>query len=486
LLPLFSLLLLAQIQFDLTRLPFVLDNGATPEKHLVETMPGGIAVFDYNGDGRLDIFFANGAELPRGKKFPNRLLRNDGNFQFTDVTAEAGLAGEGYSIGASAADFDGDGHIDLFVAGLYANRLYRNLGNGKFADVTQAAGIRSDEWGIAGAWFDYDGDGKLDLLVVNYGRIDLDHPRACGTPVRVYCNPRFYEPRPNQLYRNLGGGKFALSDALDGWKGRGMSAAILDFDSDGHLDAFVTNDGMPNFLFRNLGNGKFEEVGLLSGVALLDHGRAVASMGVDVDGPNIVVTALSGETYPLFRLTAPGQFEDRTAASQLGRLSNPYAGWGVVFGDFDNDGHRDLFTANSHVDDTLPNYKQANTVFRNLGNGRFEAVDAGLSKRIAAHRGAVAADFDGDGRLDVVVSVIGEEAELWKNTTPNAGRHLFVPPPAIGDLVTVDGASRLFSPSVGYASSLYAPLHFGRGARQAAPEVQIRPLKPLPRTPRQN
>ncbi len=465
-----SLLLFAQIQFDLARLPFVLNNGASPDKHLVETMPGGIAVFDYNNDGKPDIFFANGAELPQGKKFPNRLYRNDGAFRFTDVTDEAGLAGQGYSVGASAADYDGDGHVDLFVAGLYANRLYRNLGNGRFADVTAASGIRSDEWGIAAAWFDYDADGLLDLLVVNYGRIDLAKPRACGNPVRVYCNPKYYPPRPNQLYRNAGNGKFILTKALDAWPGRGMSVAILDYDRDGKWDAFVTNDGLPNSLFRNLGAGNFEEVALVAGVALLDHGKPVASMGVDVDGDTLAVSALSGETYPLFRATAPGQFADQTASSQLGRLSNPYAGWGIVFADFDNDGHRDLFTANSHVDDTLPNYKQPNTVFRALGNGKFEAVAAGLSQTVAAHRGAVAADFDGDAKLDVVVSVIGEAAQLWRNVTPNAGRAVFVPVSRIGGKATVEGQSRFFLPSVGYASSAHVPLHFGLGTPK--------PLKP--------
>ncbi len=466
------MLLLANILFELSTLPFVLDNGKTPEKHLVETMPGGIAVFDYNRDGRPDIFFTNGATLPSGKKFPNRLFRNDGNFQFTDVTKAAGLEGEGYSMGASAADFDGDGHVDLFVAGLYANRLYRNLGDGRFADVTAKAGIQSDEWGVAGAWFDYDQDGLLDLLVVNYGRIDLAKPRACGDKQRIYCHPRYYPPRPNQLYRNLGGGTFVLSPALANFPGRGMSAAIFDYDGDGRLDAFVTNDGLPNALFHNLGKGKFEEAALTAGVALLDHGQAVASMGVDVNEGDVAVSALSGETFPLFRAAGKGAYTDRTAASHLGRLTNPYAGWGILFADFDNDGERDLFTANSHVDDTLPNYRQPNTVFRNLGNGKFEFVDAGLGQAIAAHRGAAVADFDGDGRLDVVVSVIGAPAELWRNVS-KAGHSISIPVEQIGTRVTVDGRTRLFSPSAGYASSIHTPLHFGLGAKTKPEKVEL-------------
>lgn len=470
-----------------TNLRFVLENAPTPEKHMLETMPGGIAVFDYNNDGKADIFFANGAELPAlrktSAKYHNRLFRNDGGWKFTDVTVEAGLAGEGYAMGASAGDFDGDGHVDLFVAGVYRNALYRNLGNGKFADATAASGILSNEWSVAGGWFDFDNDGKLDLLVTNYGRIDLKNPRSCGTP-RIYCHPKYYEPRPNQLYRNLGGGKFAdvsASSGIAAHLGRGMSIAFADYDADGRMDAFVTNDNLPNFLFHNLGKGKFEETALLGGVALLDHGKPVASMGTDFrdfdnDGrPDVVVTALNGETFPLFR-NQGGTFQDATASTGLGRLTNQYSGWGVGLVDFDNDGWKDLFTANSHVNDLVEKfeaatYRQANTVFRNQ-NGKFVAAVTGLEKAVAAHRGAAFADFDNDGRIDVVVTVLGAPAELWRNVSP-VQHWLGVKVDVIGTRIRIGTQVNQMSTSVSYASSVHGPVHFGLGDATKVERIEI-------------
>lgn len=473
-----------------TNLRFVLENSPTAEKHMLETMPGGVAVFDYNNDGKPDIFFANGADVPTlrktGAKFHNRLFRNEGGWRFTDVTAEAGLSGEGYAMGASAGDFDGDGLVDLFVAGVYHNALYRNLGNGTFADVSAGSGILSNEWSVAGGWFDFDNDGKLDLLVTNYGRIDLKNPRSCGTP-RIYCHPRYYDPRPNQLYRNLGNGTFADVSVPSGvakHRGRGMSIAFADYDADGRLDAFVTNDNLPNFLFRNLGGGKFEEAALLAGVALLDNGKAVASMGTDFrdydnDGrPDIVVTALNGETFPLFRNTGGGLFQDFTSASLLGRLTNRFSGWGVGFADFDNDGWKDLFTANSHVNDLVEKfeattYRQANTVFRNNA-GKFESAVTGLEKSIAAHRGAAFADFDGDGRIDVVVTVLGAPVELWRNVS-KPQHWLAVKVDAIGARIRIGSQHNHMTTSVSYASSVHAPVHFGLGS---ATEVSVEIIWP--------
>lgn len=497
---LFSSMLYAQeIRFERTasNLSFVLENSPTAQKHMVETMPGGIAVLDYNQDGKPDLFFTNGATLPgldkTAPRYWNRLFRNEGNWKFTDVTAETGVSGVGYSMGVTVGDFDNDGFPDLFVAGLYRNQLLRNLGNGKFADVTAGSGILSNEWGVTGGWFDFDNDGKLDLLVVNYGKIDLKNPRFCGDTarqVRVYCHPKYYEPRPNQLYRNLGNGKFedvTQSSGLGKHLGRGMSVAFGDADGDGRIDAFLTNDGLANFLFRNAGGGKFEETALLAGVALLDHGKAIASMGTefqdyDNDGrPDLIVTALNGETFPVFHNEGNGMFSDRTARSGLAQLTNRYAGWGVGLVDLDNDGAKDIFTANSHVNDIAEQfeattYKQANAVFRNAGAGKFMAVAAsGLEKTLAAHRGAVFADFDGDGRLDAVVSVLGTEPELWRNVSPGAQQWVGLQlvgsasnRDAIGAVVTVNGQVQTVTSSTSYASSVAGPIHFGLGAATKA------------------
>lgn len=486
----------ADIRFERVAgaVPFTLAHHPTADKHMVETMPGGLAVFDFDNDGRLDLFFANGAALPalrkEGPKDWNRLYRNEGNWKFSDVTEKAGLRGEGYALGAAAGDFDGDGFVDLFVAGLYRNALYRNKGDGTFEDVTAKAGILSDEWSVAGGWFDYDNDGRLDLLVTNYGRLDLKAPRFCGDRarnLRIYCHPKYYDPRPNQLYRNKGGGVFENVTELSGLgehRGRGMSIAFADYDADGRMDAFVTNDNLPNFLFRNLGNGRFEETALLAGVALLDHGRPVASMGTDFrdadnDGrPDIVVTALSGETFPFFKNGAGGAFTDAGTPSQLARLTNRFAGWGVQFGDLDNDGHKDLFTANSHVNDLVEKfeaaaYRQPNTVFRNQGGGKFAlAENTGLETAVDAHRGLALADLDNDGRLDAVVTVLGAPVELWRNVTADAHHWIaFRVPP--GTRVSVGAQHHHMSSSVSYASSVQAPLHFGVGAARVVEKVEI-------------
>jgi enediyne biosynthesis protein E4 len=484
---------------------FVLENCPTDRKHLIETMPGGIAAFDYDGDGLTDIYFANGAFVPslekNSPKYSNRLYRNLGGFKFKDVTLQAGVGGAGYSMGAAAADYDNDGHIDLFVPGVGKNILYRNRGDGTFEDVTAKAGIKNDSWSVDGAWFDYDNDGLLDLFVVNYVQWSPAFDAFCGNSagnIRVYCHPRFFKGLPNRLYHNQGDGTFKDVSAESGIAshvGKGMSAAIADYDHDGFLDVFVTNDKLPNFLFRNLRNGHFEEVAFQTGVALLDSGSEISNMGADFrdvnnDGlPDIATTALSGETFPLFRNQGHGHFTDAGYASRLSRLSRIYSGWGIGVFDFDNDGWKDIFTTNSHVNDRVEafeatEYKQHNSIFLNKGNGTFSDVSAGAGDGFSvkrAHRGCAFADFNNDGKIDVVVSALGQPAELWKNISPAGNTWLTLRltgtksnRDGIGAEIRIGDQYNHMTTAVGYASSSHSGVHFGTGKQKQVDRIEIR------------
>ena len=484
-------------------LDFVLHNNPTPRKHMIETMAGGLAAFDYNNDGKVDIFLTNGAAIPslekESPKFFNRLYRNDGGMKFTDVTLQAGVAGEGYSMGAAAADYNNDGYTDLFVAGVYRNILYRNLGNGKFEDVTEAAGIKSDKWSVAAGWLDYDNDGWLDLFVVNYAHWTPDFDRYCGDRernLRVYCHPKYFEGLPNTLYRNRRDGTFEDVSKEAGILehiGRGMSVAFADYDNDGFTDVFVTNDNLPNFLFRNRRNGTFEEVALEAGVALTNNGAPIASMGADFRDFNndglcdINVTALAGETFPLFRNLGKGSFLDATHSSQIAQLSAARSGWSNGFFDFNNDGWKDLFTANSDVNDLVDlfqstHYKQPNSLFANLGDGTFRDVSSDAGFTLArAHRGSAFADFDNDGKVDVVVSALGESAELWQNVSPDPNHWLVLKltgtrsnRDGIGAKIRVGDQFNHVTTAVGYASSSPSTVHFGTGKLEKIDRIEIR------------
>jgi hypothetical protein len=471
----------------------VLENSPTPRKHLVETMAGGVAAFDYDGDGRTDIYFTNGAALPS--------MTNLGGLKFQDVTTQAGVAGEGYSMAAAVGDYDNDGHPDLFVAGVRKNILYRNRGDGTFEDVTDKAGIKSDRWSIGAAWLDYDNDGLLDLFVVNYVQWSPDFDHFCGDPdrnLRVYCHPRLFAGTSNQLYHNEGHGRFkdvSRESGITAAVGKGMAAAVADYDQDGLPDIFVTNDKMPNSLFHNKGNGHFEERALLAGVALPDTGNAGSSMGADFrdynnDGlPDVLLTALSGETFPLFRNLGGGSFADASYSSHMGPISRSYSGWGVGLFDLDNDGWKDIFTANSHVNDRIEmfeatEYRQHNSVFHNRGDGTFEdqSTEAGSDFLVPrAHRGAAFADFNGDGKLDVVVSSLGDRPELWENTSPNDNTWLIVRltgrksnRDGIGAQVHLGDQWNQMTTSVGYASSSDFGVHFGTGKQRQIDRIDIR------------
>jgi len=482
---------------------FVYEHSPTPEKHYVESAPGGLAVFDYNGDGRPDIFFTNGAKTPSLQKvlpvYANRLFRNDGGMRFTDVTDSAGLSGVGYAMGAAAGDYDNDGDVDLFVSGVRRNQLLRNTGNGRFDDVTAQAGIASGEWAVAAGWFDYDNDGRLDLFVVNYVQWSAETNRFCGDQARgsrIYCHPRFFQGLPNRLYRNRGDGLFEdVSERAGLLKhvGKGMSVAFADVDRDRRMDVFVTNDTVPSFLFRNAGDGTFEENGLLAGVAVPASGRPVSAMGTDVqdydnDGwPDLVYTALTGETFPFFRNDTRGRFEETTQSTGLARLTARSSGWCAVFLDADNDGRKDLFTANSHANDRIgeteaTSWKQANGLFLNGGTAGFRdaSSESGLGQAVAVHRGCGAADFNGDGRLDVVVLTLGSPAELWQNESGGERRWLIVRligtksnRDGIGARIAVGTQVRTMTTAMGYASSSHAGAHFGLGDEDRPVRVEV-------------
>jgi hypothetical protein len=490
---------------DCAGLRFVLENHPTPQKHLIESMAGGVAAFDYNNDGLTDVFFTNGASIPSlqkdSPKYFNRLFRNEGGMRFTDVTEDAGVAGSGYSMGAAAGDYDNDGHVDLFVAGVFRNTLYHNRGDGHFEDVTEKAGIKSDKWAVAAGWFDYNNDGLLDLFVVNYASWSPGYDRFCGDPsrnLRVYCHPKYFEGLTNTLYRNRGDGTFEDVSERAGiaqHHGRGMSLAFADYDNDGFMDIFVTNDNQENFLFHNRGDGTFEEVGVLAGVALPNSGKPVSSMGTDFrdydnDGrPDISVVGLANETFPLFHNLGGGLFEDATYRTRLSVLTIARSGWSTGFFDLNNDGRKDLFTTCSHVDDNVEmfqatKYKQPNAIFSNLGDGTFSDVSAQAGEDFQvprAHRGCAFADFNNDGKIDVVVASLQDRAELWENVSPDPNHWIILKltgtksnRDGIGARVRIDKQCNHMSSACGYASSSHFGVHFGLGKVEKIPSLEIR------------
>ena len=493
---------------------FVLDNATTPDKPVIDAVLGGLALLDYDGDGRLDVFFTNGARIPGlvkdDPRFWNRLYRSQGDGTFRDVTERAGVRGEGYSMGAAAADYDNDGWTDLYVTGVNRNLLYRNRGDGTFEDVTEQAGVGGGgaggkkPWSVGAAWLDYDNDGDLDLFVTNYLDWTPENSRVCGAEGRrLSCSPTFYAGLPNLLYRNDGGGRF--SDVSGPMRiaehvGRGMSVAVADADGDGFLDVFVANDQVRNFLFRNLGGRTFAESGVEAGVAYTEDGVPVSGMGTDFrdldeDGrPDVFLTALSGESFPLYMNSAEGFFLPGTHAAGLGFATVMMSGWGTGAYDFDNDGSKELFIANGHVSENIGlygshQYRQPNALFRGTGGGRFQDAtgETGAAmQRPRAHRGSAFGDLDQDGRVDVVVSAIGDPAAVLYNVSPGAGGWLALRligtksnRDGIGASVRVTGESgrvqfNHVTTAVGYASSSEKQVHFGLGADRNAREIEIR------------
>jgi hypothetical protein len=497
-------------------LTFVSQNSPTPSKNQPETMLAGVAVFDYDRDGLVDVYFCNGAAIPSlekdAPKYRNRLFHNLGHGRFEDVTERAGVAGEGYGMGIAIGDYDNDGWPDIFLGNVTANQLFHNNGNGTFTDVTRKAGVAgamSDGkkmWSVGGGWFDYNNDGLLDLFVVNYCKWEVNKDPICttGKGSRAYCHPRSYEPLPNTLFRNNGDGTFTdvSGDAgILSHLGKGMSVSFADYDGDGHLDAFVTNDTMANFLFHNVDGKRFVESGMGAGIAFGENGAALSGMGSDFrdynnDGyPDIWHTAVETETFPLFKNRGRGIFVDVTATTGLARATVQMSGWGNGMSDFDNDGWKDLFIARGNVLDNIAesrperHYGEPNAVLRNLGNGKFTDVSrtAGPDLQLEApHRGVAFGDFDNDGRIDAVVTVLGGPAKFFHNISPNQNHWILLKLTgvrsnrmAIGAQVRIttdDGRSQWnqVTTAVGYASSSDSRVHFGLGTHDRIREIEIR------------
>jgi hypothetical protein len=501
---------LSRIRFTHSSIGFHLETDETVSRHVPATMAGGVAVFDYNKDGRPDIFFTNGANIQTlqkdSPKYKNRLFRNDGNGVFTDVTDQSGLSGSGYDNGVAVGDYDNDGYPDLFVAGVHRNTLYHNNGDGTFTDVTAKAGLNHPDrqygpmWSVAAIWVDVNGDGLLDLFVINYLQWDFAHEPSCTYhDISDYCAPSYYKGLPDQLFLNQGDGTFR--DVSEEWGirshvGKGMGGAMADYDLDGKPDIFVTNDGYYNFLFHNAGT-KFNEVALDAGVALPDDGNFISGMGldfrdVDNDGyPDIAFAALANQTFPLFRNQGGKEFQEITTVSGMRDASLLRSGFGLGIVDFDNDGWKDIFVTGGHVLSLMTlgrNVDEPNFVFQNPGRtGKWKMVDeAGLNAVAPArHRGCAFGDFDGDGRIDVVVTALGGDAELWMNRSEPAGHWLDIAlqgtrsnRDGIGARIKVVTRSGVqynhMTTSVGYASSSDGPVHFGLGADTRAELVEIR------------
>ncbi len=437
----------AAIQFEnaiaQSKIKFTLKNSVSPQRYTFETMTGGVALFDYNNDGLLDIFFTNGAAIPSLEKsdasYANRLFRNNGDGTFTDVTEKAGLQGIGYSMGVAAGDYDNDGFVDLYVTSVNRNQLFHNNKDGTFTDVTERAGVGGmvpklgKAWSVAAGWFDYNNDGRLDLFVVNYLNYSIKTASLCvqdGLP--AYCSPVDFLGMPNILYRNNGDGTFtdvSEQSHISRYVGKGMGVAFADYDNDGFTDIFVSNDTFENYLFHNNRDGTFTNVALPAGVAYNSFGNAIAGMGadfrdIDNDGkPDIFETAMFGESFPLYRNLGEGQFQDITGTAGLIALTSRSTAWGVGIFDFDNDGNKDLFTANADILDNAMElahrpYPLPDRVFRNKGDLTFEDLSSKVGRSFsvpAAHRAAAFGDLNNDGRIDVVVTVLNGPPEIWMN-----------------------------------------------------------------------
>jgi hypothetical protein len=485
---------------------FLLQNSPTPRKFLIETMPGGVALFDYNNDGLLDIFMVNGGRITENLHVPenfersnprywNRLYRQNRDGSFLDVTQAAGLANAGngnYGMGVAVGDYDNDGNADLYVTSYGKNILYHNNGDGTFTDVTAKAGVAGGGWSVSAGFFDYDNDGKLDLFVTRYMNWDADHNKICGGDWHTYCPPNAFPSTTCLLYHNRGDGTFedvTERSGLAAKKGRALGVAFADYDGDGFTDIFVSNDGMQQYLFHNNGDGTFTECALESGVAFTADGKGMSGMGTvfqdyDNDGrPDVLVTVLPREIYSLYHNEGGGNFNYASLEAGLGTLTSMSSGWGVGLEDFDNDGWKDLFVAQGHVLDNVQDidaslrYKEIPLLALNH-KGHFERADSGVTKPLAA-RGVAFGDINNDGSIDAVISCLGGPPVLLMNRGGGTNHWLTISlqgtrsnRDGYGARVNVNGQTRVATSTGSYLCANDKRLHFGLGsAEKAAVEI---------------
>jgi enediyne biosynthesis protein E4 len=488
------------------------NSGAFGKKYLPETMGSGICFIDYDNDGWQDIFFVNSMDWPEhktGKSYP-ALYHNNHDGTFTDVTREAGLAIESYGLGCAVGDYDNDGYDDLYVTTVGSNHLFHNLGNGKFADVTAKAGVASPGFSASAVWFDYDNDGKLDLFVTHYIEWSPEKDQYCtlDNKNKSYCTPQTYKGESSHLYHNKGNGVFedvtkraGLADPTS----KALGVALLDYDNDGWIDLFVSNDTEPNKLYRNNHDGTFTDVGVNVGVAFSDSGRVRAGMGTDaadIDGsgwPSLVIGNFTNESLALYKDDASGLFVDESARSGIAPMSVQSLTFGCFFMDYDLDGRLDIVTANGHVSDDIAvvqptlRYAQPMGVYRNIGNRKFEDVSGKLGaaiKKPVVGRGLAYADFDNDGDLDLVITANNGPARLLRNDNANQNDVLRVK--LIGTKSNRDGVgakvtlttpaaaplTRMVKSGSSYLSQSELPLTFGLGKLGTAKSLRLEILWP--------
>ena len=486
----------------------------TSKKYLLESMGSGVALFDYDNDGRLDIFLVNGAPLtdptPKGTipgktgpEYANRLYHQKADGTFEDTTEKAGLAGIGYGMGVAVGDYDNDGLEDLYVTAYGGNRLYHNNGDGTFSDVTDKSATAGSGWSTSAAWVDLDNDGLLDLVVLRYVEWDFDDI-WCGEHkegLRAYCHPDTFKAITPLVYHNDGNGHFTEAAAKLGLNvpGKGLGIALADYDRDGHIDLFVANDSMPEFLYHNKGNGTFEEKGLFSQVAVDEDGRTFAGMGtdfadIDNDGlPDVVVDDLANQMYAIFKNNGDGGFTYVTKSWGVGRMTMLHSGWGLRLIDYDNDGWKDLLVAQGHDLDTIEltnpqlHYREPMLLARNTGKGFVDvsATSGSVFHEAWAGRGLATGDLNNDGRIDAVVTTNDGAAHVLRNET-NTGNHWIILKltghksnrDAIGSvvkIVTAQGAQwGTVSTASSYLSSSDKRLHFGLGKASTIDTIEIR------------